>query len=76
MKIIRETLTWATPFQTVFFRGFEHGDIAWFLEDRLNATYNCVDRHAIKNPDKVAIIYEADKPGQNKKITYGELLYD
>ncbi|CAG8694352.1 30880_t:CDS:2 [Gigaspora margarita] len=75
-KIARETLIWATPFQTVLSGDFEHGDIAWFLEGQLNATYNCVDRHAIKNPDKVAIIYEADEPGQDRKITYGELLRD
>ncbi|RIB24221.1 acetyl-coenzyme A synthetase [Gigaspora rosea] len=75
-KIARETLFWTTPFQTVLSGGFEYGDIAWFLEGQLNATYNCVDRHAIKNPDKVAIIYEADEPGQDRKITYGELLRD
>ncbi|RIB00061.1 hypothetical protein C2G38_2256893, partial [Gigaspora rosea] len=51
-KIARETLFWTTPFQTVLSGGFEYGDIAWFLEGQLNATYNCVDRHAIKNPDK------------------------
>ncbi|CAG8849432.1 7543_t:CDS:2, partial [Racocetra persica] len=55
---------------------FEHGDVAWFREGRLNASYNCVDRHALKNPDKVAIIYEADEPGHDRKITYGELLRD
>lgn len=48
--------------------------MAWFLEGRLNAAYNCVDRHAFKNPDKPAIIYEADEPGEGRTITYGELL--
>src|SRR2546423_260420 len=43
---------------------------------RLNASYNCVDRHAIKNPDKIAIIYEADEPSEGRTITYGELLRD
>lgn len=50
------------------------GDNAWFLEGRLNAAYNCVDRHAIKNPDKPAIIYEADEPSDGRIISYGELL--
>lgn len=54
---------------------FKSGDIpAWFLNGELNASYNCVDRWAHKNPDKVAIIYEADEPNQAQKITYGELL--
>jgi acetyl-CoA synthetase len=53
---------------------FENGDNAWFLEGRLNASYNCVDRHAFKNPDKPAIIYEADDAGDGRIISYGELL--
>lgn len=52
----------------------ENGDVAWFPEGQINASYNCVDRHAIKNPDKVAIIYEADEPNEGRTITYGELL--
>lgn len=40
----------------------------------MNASYNCVDRHAFKHPNRVAIIYEADEPGHGRKITYGELL--
>jgi len=73
-KMARELLTWERDFQTVHSGSFENGDNAWFLEGRLNASYNCVDRHAIKNPDKVAIIYESDEPGEGRKITYGELL--
>ncbi|QRV85020.1 AMP binding enzyme [Ceratobasidium sp. AG-Ba] len=41
---------------------FEEGDIAWFPEGGLNASYNCLDRWAFQNPDKPAIIYEADDP--------------
>lgn len=37
-------------------------------------SYNCVDRHAAKNPDRVAIIYEGDEPTDIVKITFGELL--
>lgn len=43
-------------------------------EGGLNAAYNCVDRHAYANPDKVAIIYEADEEGESREITYAELL--
>jgi acetyl-CoA synthetase len=53
---------------------FENGDIAWFPEGRLNASYNCVDRHAFKTPEKTAIIYESDEPGEGRKISYAELL--
>lgn len=70
----RELLTWQRDFQTVHTGNFENGDNAWFLEGQLNASYNCVDRHAIKNPDKAAIIYEADETGDGRTLTYGELL--
>ena len=33
--------------------GFETGDIVWFPDADLNASYNCVDRWAFKHPDKV-----------------------
>ena len=70
----REHLTWERDFQTVHSGSLVNGDNAWFLEGRLNASYNCVDRHAFKDPDKIAIIYEADEPNQGRKISYGELL--
>jgi acetyl-CoA synthetase len=47
----------------------------WFVGGKLNASYNCVDRHAEARPDKDAIIWvsepESDEPVH---ITYGELL--
>ncbi|SAL97221.1 hypothetical protein [Absidia glauca] len=70
----REMLTWSKPFQTVRHGSLEEGDVAWFLEGELNACYNAVDRHALKTPNKVAIIHEGDEPDQVRKITYGELL--
>lgn len=45
-------------------------------EGTLNAAYNCVDRHYYKNPDKVAIIYEADEPSDSREITYRELFHE
>ncbi|RDW75607.1 acetyl-coenzyme A synthetase [Coleophoma crateriformis] len=73
-KKARELLTWERDFQTVHTGSLKNGDNAWFLEGRLNASYNCVDRHAIKNPDKPAVIYEADESGDGRTLTYGELL--
>ena len=51
----RETLYWDRPFHTVRSGGFETGDIVWFPEGGLNAAYNCVDRWALKYPNKVYI---------------------
>ncbi|KLJ05813.1 acetyl-coenzyme A synthetase [Blastomyces silverae] len=73
-RLARELITFERDFDTTRNGSFEGGDIAWFLGGRLNASYNCVDRHAIKDPNKVAIIYEADEPNEGRTITYGELL--
>ncbi|ANB10986.1 acetate--CoA ligase ACS2 [Sugiyamaella lignohabitans] len=70
----RELLSWDRDFKTVSSGGFEHGDVAWFLEGQLNASYNCVDRHAFANPEKIALIYEADDAKDSRNVTYGELL--
>ena len=51
----RETLHWDRPFHTVRAGSFENGDIVWFPEGGLNASYNCVDRWAFKHPDKVSM---------------------
>ncbi|KAK3315107.1 acetate-CoA ligase [Apodospora peruviana] len=73
-RMARELLTWSKDFQTVHSGSLAEGDNAWFLEGELNASFNCVDRHAFKDPNKVAIIYEADEPGDGRNVTYGELL--
>ncbi|CDK24913.1 unnamed protein product [Kuraishia capsulata CBS 1993] len=77
-NMAREHLSWSKPFDQARYppgTGFQNGDAAaWFLGGELNASYNCVDRHAIANPDKPAIVYEADEPGEGRVISYGELL--
>jgi acetyl-CoA synthetase len=73
-KLARDLLTWQRDFQTVHSGSFIGGDNAWFLEGQLNASYNCVDRHAIKNPDKAALIYEADETSDGRTLSYAELL--
>ncbi|KAK9472660.1 uncharacterized protein V1510DRAFT_416545 [Dipodascopsis tothii] len=69
-----ELISWMRPFKTVLSGSLDNGDVSWFNEGTLNASYNCVDRHAFANPDKVAIIYEADEAADSRKITYAELL--
>ena len=69
-------LSWFAPFTSVNGGGFAEGDVNWFANGKINACYNCVDKHAATHPDKVAIIYEGDEPGHTKKITYSELLRD
>ncbi|KAJ3515871.1 hypothetical protein NLJ89_g1483 [Agrocybe chaxingu] len=67
-------LHWDRHFKTVRAGSFETGDIVWFPEGGLNASYNCVDRWAFKHPNKTAIIYEGDEPEEGREISYAELL--
>jgi acetyl-CoA synthetase len=73
-RMAKEHLYWHRPYSTVMAGSFEHGDVQWFPEGGLNVSYNCVDRWAYKHPNKTAIIWEADEPGQHVELTYEELL--
>ena len=73
-RLARENLLWSKPFTKVldeskapFFR--------WFYDGELNASYNCLDKHLKSQPDKVAIIFEADD-GKVTKITYRQLYHE
>jgi acetyl-CoA synthetase len=70
-KLARETLLWKKPFTKTldesnapFFKWFEDGE--------LNVSYNCLDKHLATQPDKTAIIFEADD-GKVSKVSYREL---
>ena len=66
-------LDWMTPFTKVSECDMAKGDIKWFLGGKLNVTSNCIDRHLPRRADQVAIIWEGDEPGTERKITYQEL---
>ena len=47
----------------------------WFAGGRLNASYNCVDRHAAADPDKTAIVFVPElETDEHVHISYGDLL--
>jgi acetyl-CoA synthetase len=54
---------------------FEEADfhIRWYEDGILNVSENCVDRHAAKHPDRTAILWEGDTPGEERTISYAEL---
>lgn len=81
-RMAKENLDWIRPFSVAKSPAApkmrENGGepSAWFVDGQLNVSYNCVDRWAFKDPNKTAIIYEADEVGEGSKVTYGELLKD
>ena len=54
---------------------FDEADfgIRWFADGKLNLSVNCLDRHLAENGDRTALIFEADEPGEGRRITYREL---
>ena len=68
------SLDWFDGFDTVSQGSFIDGDVAWFVNGKLNACYNAVDRHVETRGDQTAIIWEGDEPGETKSFTYKELL--
>jgi len=72
-KHARAELAWTRPFTKVL---DESGApfYKWFHDGELNASANCLDRHLKTQPDKVAIIFEADD-GKVTKVTYKELYH-
>jgi acetyl-CoA synthetase len=48
----------------------------WFVGGKLNASYNCLDRHVeAGHGDQVAFYWEGE-PGDSREITYAQLLDD
>jgi acetyl-CoA synthetase len=70
-----QRLTWAKPFTKVKNTSYDPHNVAirWFEDGALNVAYNCVDRHAERTPDTVAILWEGDDPNESRAITYAEL---
>ncbi|MCB1792147.1 MAG: acetate--CoA ligase, partial [Gammaproteobacteria bacterium] len=68
-------LSWFKKWDTVLDWSFDKDDlhINWFKGGKLNVAHNCLDRHLESRGDQVAIIWEADDPNVDRKITYKEL---
>ncbi|MDQ3245655.1 MAG: acetate--CoA ligase [Pseudomonadota bacterium] len=47
--------------------------IRWYADGTLNLSVNCLDRHLATRGDRVAVIFEADEPGEGRLLTYREL---
>ena len=73
-RLAKEQLLWHKPFTKVLDES-KAPFFKWFYDGELNASYNCLDRHLKTQPDKVAIIFEADD-GKVTKITYKALYHE
>ncbi len=59
-----QVLDWQVPFAK------------WFIGGKINAAYNCLDRHVLEGRgDRVAFHFEGE-PGDTRTITYADMLKD
>ena len=59
-----KVLDWKVPFAK------------WFIGGKLNASFNCLDRHVIEGRgNRVAFHFEGE-PGDTRTITYSDLLHE
>src|SRR2546422_9515739 len=72
-KEYADMLAWFEPYHTVL----DTSDAPfwkWFVGGKLNASYNCVDRHLAKYGNKAALIWVPEPEDQvTQAITYQEL---
>src|SRR5205085_1459035 len=48
--------------------------IEWFMGGKLNASYNCLDRHlSTPRRNKAALIWEGDSPDESRTLTYNDV---
>ena len=71
-----QALNWYHPWENVFDADYDEVDFAWFSGGRLNASFNCVDRHLQERSDQDALIWVKDEPGEYERITYRKLKHE
>ena len=68
-----ERISWFHRPLSVLEADMAEAEFSWFAGGKLNACYNCVDRHVETQPDKTAILWAKDEPGEYQRISYREL---
>lgn len=66
-------ITWQTPWRHVKTGSFNENNVRWFVDAKLNACVNCVDRHLHDKANKTAIIWEGDSAHERQTLTYQDL---
>ena len=70
-----ERIDWYEKWDKISDVDFTKPQIRWFINGKLNVSYNCLDRH-IENGhgDRIAFFWEGNDHNENKSYTYNELL--
>ena len=75
-----ENIVWFKKWTEVFRHDFssigreEKPYVEYFVGAKLNASYNCLDRHVESGRrDDIAVIWHGDREGERRTLTYGDL---
>jgi acetyl-CoA synthetase len=73
---LAEHLDWYKKWDKVLEYDFDKPEIKWFIGGKLNASYNCLDRHLNTwRSNKVALIWQGEPLEENRFFTYQQLHY-
>ena len=73
---LAEQLDWYKKWDKVLEWDFNKPEIKWFAGGKLNASYNCLDRHLNSwRSNKVALIWQGEPLEENRIFTYQQLHY-
>ena len=75
-KKAKEFLFWHKEWESVLAGEFSKHNTRWFSGAKLNAAYNCLDRHLEKRKDQPALIWEGDEPEFTRVLSYQQLYED
>ena len=71
---IANEFQWKSHWKKTLDYDFSKPEIKWFVGGKLNITENCLDRHLSTQPNKTAILFEPNDPGEEAQhINYKEL---
>jgi len=75
-EMAEKFLTWnSNKWGKVLNWDFNTGTIEWFKGGKLNACYNCLDRHVeAGHGDQIGLIWEGNDTKEDAKLTYKQLL--
>jgi len=67
----RDRVTWFEPFTQLY--EWELPYARWYVGGKLNATYNCVDRHVEAGQGGKVAYYWEGEPGDRREVTFADL---
>ena len=72
---VSKRISWFKPWEKISNVDYETASIKWYEGGKLNASYNCIDRHVLSgHGDKTAILWEGNDSTETLKLSYSDLL--